>query len=38
MMPFLSTFHVFDEIERAVECFLLNGSVGVVLYVSISTK
>lgn len=38
MIPFLSTSYVSDEIERAVECFLLNGSVGFVLYVSISTR
>ena len=37
MMPFLSPFYVSDEMKRAVECFLLNGSIGFVLYISINT-
>ena len=38
MVKFLSLFFVSDEIKRAVECFLLNGSVRFVLYISISTE
>ena len=38
MMTFLSAFYVSDEMKRAVEYFLLNGSVWFVLIVSISTE